>query len=228
MANTATLQELKNRALDYADMTASDFPDEARLTDYVNSGLSTLHDVLVNTYDDYFRKTTNITLVNGQEEYDLPSDFYKVLQPYFISSDRRFKIERFNLHELDGFRQSPLGVGTVEFWYVPTYKKLEQPQETVDTVLAPGWEDYVALHAAIRLLTREESDPSALMAERDATLRRIVDMAEPRDIGTPLTIGDYYGRWNNAQHIFRFEERYIRYRVMGNKIHFIEFEYLGL
>jgi hypothetical protein len=228
LTQQTTLAELKARALDYADMTGSGFPDSNRLVDYINAGLSELHDILVNSYEDYFRKSLTFAIVNNQEEYDLPDDFYKVLKVYYKSSDRRFKMERFQLDEIDGYRTSALSGGDVEFWYIPHYHKLSTDNESVNVAVPVGWEDFVALHAAIRLLAREESDPAPLMAERERQRQRIVESAEPRDAGTANTVGDFHGRWNNAQHIFRFEERYLRYRVLGQKIHLLEFEYLGL
>ena len=67
-----TLEDLKTRALDYADMTGTTFPVTARLEEYVNDALSEVYDMLVSAYADYFHKSTTVTLVAGTEGYDLP------------------------------------------------------------------------------------------------------------------------------------------------------------
>ncbi len=228
MANPATLRSLKDRALDYADMTGSGFPDEQRLADYVNSGLSELHDILVNSYEDYLRKKQTITIVAGTEEYGLPSDFLKAMKLYWLSNGRRFNIDQYHLREVSGYRASPIQAGTVEMWYIPQFTPLQDDSETISPVFPVGWEDFAALNAAIRLSIREESDPSPLIQEREIQRQRILESAEPRDSGESGAVGDYYGRFSSAFQLFGNEERYFKYRILGQKISFVEFEYLGV
>lgn len=226
MTQPTTLENLRARALDYADMTGSDFPDAARLDNYINVGLGQLHDLLINSYQDYYRKTQTLTLVPGTEEYDLPDDFLKSLEVFYEVSDRRYSIPRFSRGEIDGYRKGALTGGTVTHWYAPQVARLSEPLDKVDLTVPFSWEDYVALAAAVRLLVREESDPSLLVTLLAAERQRIIDMAEPRDEGSQGAVEDVYGRFNRAADHFR-EWRYLRYRIMGSKIHFFEFEYLG-
>lgn len=223
-----TLGELKLRALDYADMGNSAFPDSERLTNYINSGLSRLHDMLVDSYADYYRKTKSYTLVVGTEEYELPSDFLKASKVFYVSGSRRYRIERFELNEIDGYKTTgAVTSGTVELWYYPQLTKLVNDIDSIEIAIPVGWEEYVALHAAIRLLIREESDPGPLMAEREEERQRIMSMAEPRDAGEPKAISDSYGRWATGYSYIGSNERHYKYRIMGNKIHFVELESLG-
>jgi hypothetical protein len=225
VSNPATLSSLQSRALDFADMTSSGFAVTARLTDYINDGLSELHELLA--MHEYLRSTQAIALVSGTEEYALPADFYKAMRVWRVSNGRRYSVEKFNLAQLDGYNTSgPAASGTAELWYVPQLTQLVQPGDSVSVALPNGWEGFVALHAAIQLLNREESDPNALMAERERVKQRIVAHVEPRDTGIPDEIEDHYGRWDGG--IRDDEERTLRYRVMGNKIHFVEFDYLGV
>lgn len=53
-----------------------------------------------------------------------------------------------------------------------------------------GWEDYVVLDTAIRLMVKEESDPSALMAEKQEMDLAIEELGSERDDGSPKTIQD--------------------------------------
>lgn len=228
MAQTATLKQLTDRALDYADMTGSEFPDPDRLIDYVNDGLAELHDILVNSFEDYFLERHTFTIAAGQEEYDLPADFYKLKKLWYVTSGRRFKIERFVLDQIDGYRQTPITGGTCELWYVPEFTPLQLPNEKVSIAVPVSWEDYAALYAAQRLLMREESDTAVVSMELEKTRQKIINNATPRDAGEAESIGEFYGRWEYARHLLRFDERYFKYRLMGNKLRIIEIEYLGI
>lgn len=228
MANEATLKELTDRALDYADMAGSDFPDPDRLTGYVNTGLSELHDLLVNTYEDYFLDIDTFVIVAGQETYALPDDYYKTIKLFYITSGRRFKIERWSLDEIDGYRQSPITGGDIQHFYVPQLKKLRLPGEKIEIAIPIGWEDFVALSAARKLLLREESDIGPVSQLLGEMRQRLINMSDPRDAGEVDAIADYYGRWEHARHLLRFDERYFKYRIMGNLIRIIEIEYLGV
>lgn len=223
MANPATLTDLQTRALDYADMTSSGFPVTARLTDYINDGLAELHEMLA--MHDYLRSTQSITLVAGTEEYSLPSDFYKASRVWLLSGGRRHTVERFNLSQLDGHKTSgPASAGSALLWYVPQLTKLSAGADVVSVALPIGWENLVALHAAIQLLNREESDPQALVAERERVRQRVLAHVEPRDIGIPDEIEDHYDRWGGG---VADAGRSLRYLVLGNKIHFVEFDDMG-
>ncbi len=219
MANSTTLSDLRTRALDFADMTGSAFPVTARLTDYVNDGLAELHDMLA--MHDYHRSTSSITLAAGTEEYTLPEDFYKALRVWHLSGGRRYDVPKFTLADLHGGQTTgPQTSGSAELWYVPQLKRLKDDRDRVEVALPIGWESFVALHAAVQLLNREESDAQALLMERERVRQRIAAHVEPRDIGEPDAIEDVYHRWGGG---LAESEATLRYRIMGNKIHFADF-----
>lgn len=56
-----------------------------------------------------------------------------------------------------------------------------------------GWEDYVVIDAAIKALGKEESDVTALMAEKEAMRMRIGAAAENRDASMPARVTDTQG-----------------------------------
>jgi hypothetical protein len=56
-----------------------------------------------------------------------------------------------------------------------------------------GWEEYVIVDAAIKAMLKEESDASALMAQKQALLKRLEDMAANRDANQPITVSDTQG-----------------------------------
>ena len=220
MANPTTLTDLLARSLDYADMTSSGFPVAARNIDYINDGLSELHEILA--MHDYLRSSASIALVAGTEEYALPTDFYKSTRVWLLTSGYRYEIERFNLSQLSGRKTTgPASSGTAQLWYVPQLAKLSAGADIVSVALPIGWENFVALHAAIQLLNREESDPQALMAERERVKQRIIGHVEPRDAGGPDQIEDHYNRWGYGT--VDDCSLSMRYRILGNKIHFVDF-----
>lgn len=224
MGNETTLADLRARGLDYADMTGSSFPVTDRVTDYANDGLSKLHNLLVS--QEYFREVESYTLVAGTESYVLPSSFYKAQRVWRVSSGRRYMVDRFNLSQIDGYKTTgPASGDSVELWYAPQLRRLTEETDKVSVALPNGWEDYVALHIAVRLLLREESDAKPLASERQMALQDVLAHCEPRDEGMQDEIEDVYGRWNRG--VWDDQGRTLRYRVMGNKIHFVEFDYLG-
>lgn len=225
MSNETTLANLRARALDYADMAGSDFPDTGRMVDYANDALSELHELLAD--QEYFYSRFSISLVAGTEEYDLPSDFYKSMRVWRLSSGRRYAVDRFNLSQASGYQTSgPSQADTVDLWYAPQLKRLTRESDRVEVALPNGWENYVALHMAVQLLNREESDSSLVAAERDRMLQRIMQRVEPRDQGLQDTVEDIYSRWSGGA--ADCEGRKLKYRIMGNKILFVEFDYRGV
>lgn len=228
MANTTQLQDIRTAALDYADMTGSGFPVDARVNGYINAALSKLHRAIADSNQDYFQSEQSISLVSGTETYALPSDYYKTLQMWHSDNSRRYKVAPYGWKQSSGYRTSPVASGTVLHWYIPDFTKLVNDTDTVQSSLPNGWEDFAALFAACRLLMREESDPSMLRAERDQLFSEILNSIEPRSYADNMAIEDSSGRWNNAESYFGNEERFIRYRILGSNISFIEFEYLGV
>ncbi len=214
-----SLEDLRARALDFADMTGSSFPDTSSLDGYINDGLAEIHEILA--LHDYLRSTHTITLVTGTEDYALPADFYKASSAWELVSGRRHEIPRFNLSQLSGLKTTgPSSSGTAELWYVPQRIRLTNPDDKVGYDLPSGWETFAPLHAAVQLLNREESDAQGVAAERERIKQRITLHVEPRDAG-PIEVEDYYNRWGHG--FIDDDGTSLRYRIMGSRIHFVDF-----
>jgi len=221
MPSAVTLASLITRARDRADMTSSTFVTDARLTDYINAELSELYDLLVTAYEDYFVSTATMTLVGGTEAYNLPSNFYKLLKAFLREGAQRFLMRRFVVEDLsyslevaDGvgsnnvnlryrimggkiyFMPLPSIGGTVELFYVPEFQTLISPADVISFNVPVGWEDFVVSGAAARMLVKEESDPSFLVAEKERCKQRIMHAATDRDLGEPNRITDKSGRYS--------------------------------
>lgn len=230
MANLTTLGDLKTRACDLADMAKPDTgsDEDQRLTDYANAALSDLWDLLVNSYDDYIQTSTNIAIVAGMENYALPHDFYKLIRVFFTSSGHRYQVHRLNLDDFGGLRTSPIQSGEVEMWYIPQSPRFTLDNELIHIAIPVGWDDFLALSMAVRLVIKEDSDSRALTQEREAARQRIIQMAEPRDTSEADSMSDVSGRWSAASSILSQAEEPFRYRLMGSNIKFIEVEYSGV
>ena len=219
MAQTTTLAQLKVRALEQADLTNSLFVASARLTEWINDALGELHDIIVTSYEDYIRSTATITLVSGTQSYDLPADLYKLLKVWMLSGNDRYIMRRANIEDFEvkyerrmmpsvlgpqllyaimGTKflldRAPSSSGSVELWYVPQFVPITDEAGVIHASIQPGWEAFVIYDVAARCLVKEESDPAAVLALRDAVRKRIVDSAPSRDAGEPRHVTDVYSR----------------------------------
>jgi hypothetical protein len=219
MANDITLGEIKALALDQADMTGSDFIDDARLTYWVNSALSELHDLLVDAYEDFHVATYEIALTAGTSTYALPTDFYKLLKLFHLESGSgtRTRLRRFNLDEYGALGDpfvhpasvdsgmlyrilgtnielvpDPTGNGTLELWYAPAFTKLRNDSDLIHLTVPVMWEDFVVCDVAARCLEKEESDSRPMLLRKAEAKQRIIASSQNRDAGMPERVIDVY------------------------------------
>lgn len=83
---------------------------------------------------------------------------------------------------------TPNGVSYYRVWYYPNPKVLTAPTDTIDG--RSGWEEWVVIDAAMKLLAKEESDTSALEREAQRVWARVMAVAENRDAGQGKRITD--------------------------------------
>jgi len=210
---TFTESDLRTRARRRADMENSTFVTDAEIQDYLNSSISELHDFMVKSYEDYFvsEQTYNAPLATRGE--NLPDDFYKALgvdynsggitstlraysfterniynTPYAVIdrlAEPMYKIEGNKIKLIPGNSQS----GTITLYYVPQALQFSDTISEVDNVI-PGFEEYVVVSTAIRMLMKEESDTKALELERQQLASRIIRAISPRDVSGSFAIRD--------------------------------------
>ena len=215
---TTTLAELKTRARERADQTNSTFISDSELLSYINSSYAELYDILVSRFEDYYTTSVTFSIASGNS-YSLPSDFYKLRGvDYNISGDNYVTLQKFNFHDRNGrnpntslfvdrglygnklryrvlaneliLEPSESAVGNYKLWYIPTYTRLASDSDTVDGI--NGWEEYIVVDVAIKMLSKEESSTTHLDTEKEALLKRIRDMAQNRDANAPERIADVY------------------------------------
>ena len=210
---TYTESDLRTRARRRADMENSTFVTDAEIQDYLNSSISELHDYMVKSYEDYFvsEQTYNAPLATGGA--NLPDDFYKALgvdyesggitstlkaysfternvynTPYAVIdrlAEPMYKIEGTKIKLIPGNSQS----GTITLHYVPLATQFSATVTEIENVI-PGYEEYVVVATAIRMLMKEESDVSALERERQQLASRIIRAISPRDVSGSFAIRD--------------------------------------
>ncbi len=210
---TFTESDLRTRARHRADMENSAFVSDAEIQDYLNSSISELHDFMVKSYEDYFvsEQTYNAPIATGGA--NLPDDFYKALgvdynsggitstlraysfternvynTPY-AAIDRlaepMYKVEGSKIKLIPNNSQS----GTITLFYVPLPTQFSTTVTEIETII-PGYEEYVVVATAIRMLMKEESDTRQLELEKNQLASRIIRALSPRDTSGSFAIRD--------------------------------------
>lgn len=219
-----TLSELRTRSRQRSDMVNSGFISDSELNSYINASYAELYDLLVSKHgEDYFIEQYSFTTTINTETYALPSNFYKLVgvDLQLDTSNNWVSLKRFEFAERNipqiwdikfvdfiryrvfgnniRFSPVPQSNQNLRIWYVPLPDKLVNNNDSFSGV--NGFEEYIVIDTAIKMLTKEESDVTSLMMEKMAMKQRIEVMAEARDEGQPSRVQDmnslssnyYYG-----------------------------------
>jgi hypothetical protein len=212
-----TLAELKIQSRDRSDMAESEFVGDSELTSYINNSIAELHDILIGAYaEEYYMESEQFSAVDSQLDYALPEDFYKLRGvDVRINNDAWVTVKRFNFNrrneDANNFAWNLLGVPYLEYrlvgsnirfnrnpsagsefriWYYPRAQTLSADSDVFDDI--NGFAEYVIVDAAIKMMQKEESDVSVLMAQKEALKKRIQEMAQNRDANEPESVTDIY------------------------------------
>ena len=209
---TFTESDLRTRARRRADMENSSFVSDAEIQDYLNSSISELHDFMVKSYEDYFvsEQTYNAPIATGGA--NLPDDFYKALGVDYNSGGitstlRAYSFTERNIYNtpyaaIDRLAEPMYKVegkikliptnsqsGTITLYYVPLPTQFSSTVTEIETII-PGYEEYVVVATAIRMLMKEESDTRQLELEKNQLASRIIRALSPRDASGSFAIRD--------------------------------------
>jgi len=219
---TFTEADLRTRARRRADMENSSFVTDAEIQDYLNSSIAELHDFMVKSYEDYFvsEQVYNVPLATGG--VNLPDDFYKALGVDYSSGGVTSTLRAFSFSERNIYN-TPVAVidrlaqpmykiegsklkliptnsqtGSITLYYVPLPTQFSTTVTEIETVI-PGYEEFIVVATAIRMLMKEESDIGPLAAERQLLENRIIRALAPRDASGSFAIRDIRkGRFRNT------------------------------
>ena len=218
----STLSELRTRARRRADAVGNNFFSDAEISDYINTGLGELHDLLVDKFEDYYVANVSFPLVSGTSTYSFDdiglANFYKLLGVDLLNGTDTVRLGRYafqernayeagdrllslggyttHLYSLKGkqieFIPEPSSTDTVKIWYVPTFVKLDGDDDSNDDRLAYNWEEYAVVSAAIKMRQKEETGTSTLEKELARIDSRIEEAARNRDAGESIGIIDIH------------------------------------
>lgn len=209
MARTFTLPSIRAQARARADMqstSAQAFIPDAELSTYINQSYCELYDLLVSAGGmEYYMNQASIPTLGNIDTYDLPNDFYRLLgADAVLNGNQAVTLQPFNFNERNLYRSVysggwgidynlryrivqnlkikfipiPLNSINITLWYIPACPVLG------DTDLADGvdgFEELLVVDAAIKMLEKEESDVTVLMARKAELVARISAMAPNRD-----------------------------------------------
>lgn len=218
-----TLTELRTRVRQRSDNehTGSAFVTDTEITQLLNTSYQELYGNLVRSGLHTSETTYSIT-ATGAAAYDLPSDFYALIGVWYVDSGYRRRLGRHSVRHRVGTTQTgvactyrfkggdlelaprPTG-GTYELVYIPQPALLSAGSDVVDGVL--GWEEYLVVDAAIKVLQKEESDVRVLLGERERLLARIQDEAAAAEQLESWTVDNVRGSSQDVDGYFNGDRR---------------------
>jgi hypothetical protein len=91
-----TLSAIRSKIQVELALEDEDFVEDSELNSYINEGIDEAEAEIHAIYEDYFLNKSTLTLVNAQEEYDLPEDIYafKIRAMIYKNGNRVYPIRR--------------------------------------------------------------------------------------------------------------------------------------
>lgn len=227
-----TAQNLVDLIRERSDIVGSYFITDAMLLGWLNASLAELHDLLVGASEDYQLSTATGTITSsaeGSNNFNLPADFYKCrgldrdiggrytsLRPFSLLERNEGSDPRFVRFPEEGDAQryriggskcwiipASAAPGTYRLWYAPRYSALSLGSTVPDHMDLNSWHEYAVADCGIKVLQRQDLDPSVFMSQKQALQARILTSAKARDASGVKTIKntrfgadwDGYRRW---------------------------------
>lgn len=96
MSQFMTYLQLKTKVQNDLDLEDELFVSETEMLGYANEAVREAAAEIGDIYEDYFLKRATLTLVNGQEEYDLPADIYanKIRRIIYANGGTTYSVNR--------------------------------------------------------------------------------------------------------------------------------------
>lgn len=197
MARSVTVSTIMTRARRWANLERdTDFVTDAELIEYVDSAWTRLYKLYIAAWPERFQTEATVTTAAGTATYALPAAWFGTIGVDCLDGGRYSALRALDEHERNDFQGSgspegfrvvganlviyptPASVLTLRHIYVPTATALTATTDTIDGVL--GHERLIELDVAIRLLTKEESDTSAVQAEYNKMRQEVEEEAQMR------------------------------------------------
>lgn len=208
MSRTVTWTNGLARIRELADIEGTSgtaYMSDAKLLAYANASRGVWHGMVTQADPQRYATSTDIT-ATGAASYALPSDYFATLFVEEVDGTTRRELEHIMPRErnkwgndtgdAEGYwvigstvRLVPLpSSGTYRHWYVTHAEEFSTGSDTVDGV--NGWEEWIWLDVAIKVLLKQRSDVSQLTGIRDGIGREILSAAADRVKGDPVRTVD--------------------------------------
>lgn len=219
-----TLTSLITYTRQRADMESSNFISDDEITHFLNDEIKAVFAKMVNVDNGILFATPSPTLTKvGDNAYALPSDFMRLVdvniytnarwipacpadaqnyyqllsQTYTGDYDTRYFLQRNNAQDRYELYLFPAKeVSNLGVRYIPEAPSLSIGTDTLNW--PSNWHVVPVLGAAIKCLNKEESDPTALMMERDSEVARILKDIRSQKISEVKTLRDIGNRARTA------------------------------
>jgi hypothetical protein len=202
----ATLLEIRTMAYQRANMEYDTgvadedrFVTDVETTREINKGYKELYGHLIR-HGMHRAESVSTVTATGAASYAMPVDFFALLTVHRIEDGVGYMLGRHDHRtrprtDLSGFPAAtyrmvgttivfdPVPItGTYEVRYVPTPGDMSADADVMDGVL--GWEEYVVLYAAVKLLQKEGSHQAAAALQSDMRelIARIQDEAQAAEL----------------------------------------------
>lgn len=199
--------------------TRGQWPREAlsdtQIKEWLNTSQAAFQDLLFEYDPTQFLSRHDISVVSGTREYDLPTDFYRLIGVAVGDSSNPngyAVLERINWDERYDYvtitdktaaryliqgdllilHPTPTWSGTIRLEYMPHVAGMADYSDTL-TLTRNAWQEWIVLDACIKAAMTMGTDPQQYLAQRAEQERRIM-RASPRDAGKPKTVTDVYRR----------------------------------
>jgi len=200
-----TLLQLRNRVRDRADLVADNFVLDATLTQWINDSAQDLYDLLLQSGQDWFVTSSNVTVTSPAVSFPVPTGAMRlhgldrdigggkyesikrgIFRERFSYTERRYVATKATVFIFPG-TSAP---GSYVQWYTPAFSPLVADIDTFDGI--DGWEEYVVVDAALKCRVKGEEDTSDLLGAKMALRARIQTMAATRDASEPSRVVDVH------------------------------------
>lgn len=200
-----SLADMVLRARQESDQVNSDFLSPAEWVTNVTQSYAELYGLVATVYGaDYFVQTPStgylFTTDGVNQFFALPTDFFKLLgvDVLYGSANQWIQLKPFAFAQRNmysGTNQAiPAAGQTVRLFYVPTPPVFDVGNDLLPVLVANGWDEYIAIDAAMKAMAKEESDVSVLAGRKAVFTKRLEDEATNRDAGNPAKVVDSRGR----------------------------------
>lgn len=214
MARSFTWAEIRNRIRMRTNKEKSQFVTDSEINGLIEESLAVMYNKLVNTNENYFISSTTLTLVAGTEDYNLPSDFFKLKGVDISRNGFKYPMnqvpweKRSKYQVTTSYQSTPIdymfygnklrflpvpNAGfSVILYYIPAAPVYVDDSTIIDGV--SGFEKYIVYAVSSVIRAKEEKRTQEFDDKAQMALQDLVNAVSPRDFENAVTVTDvnYY------------------------------------